>query len=396
MTAAIRSYPYMLGLAGAALLTPLAAAAQSNSVLMLLPAEQRLEVGREGRGALSSSDYTSIDGSYLEAWELQGRAGEAVTIDLEASAFDPVLYVAGPGLGETLRDDDGGAGCNSRLSLTFLESGTFRVVASSLGSGQTGTYTLRVSDTPGDVDSYGCGEMNPVELAGLSTDGRSIRLGGMGTGFLGSASATVQDGRPAEAWTLEGRRGDRVSIRLESDDFDAYLYLAGPGLDEIMTDDDGAGDLNSLIEATLPSDGPFTIIAAALRQESSGSYTLTIDEPANPAELPTDGRTLDIGQTAGGYLDTNDPVVADGRRGQAWALDAVAGQRVTIDLESDDFDAYLYVAGPGLFELMSDDDGGEGLDSQITVTFPESGTYRVIASSLSSGTGGYTLSVSSR
>jgi hypothetical protein len=381
----------------AALAAPSTASAQVSSILSLLSTEGRsLSVGSEETGALSTADVRSQDDSFLEAWELSGRAGQSVTIDLLADAFDPRLYVVGPGLPETLSDDDGGDGCNARLTFTLLETGSFRVVASSLGARQTGTYTIRVSDRPGPPPSHGCGEADPRSIERLPTEGRTIRLGSVVTGRLGLGSQTVQDGRPGEAWQLQGRAGDRVSIVLESDDFDSYLYLAGPGLDGVRTDDDGAGGLNSLIELTLPADGPYQVVASALSSGSTGAYTLRVEEPLDLATLPIDGRTIDVGQAVEGQLGSADPVLVDGRRGQVWGLNGTAGQRLVIDLIAEGFDAYLYLAGPGLPEPLSDDDGGDGLNSRLTVTLAESGTYRLIVSSLSAGTGPFTLSVAGR
>jgi hypothetical protein len=371
--------------------------AQGISLLSLLPPEGRtLSMGSEETGALSSADVRSADDAYLEAWELAGRAGESVTIDLLADAFDPRLYVVGPGLPETLWDDDSGDGCNARLTFTLLENGTFRVVVTSSSARETGTYRLRVSDRPGAAATHGCGEIDPGSIDTLPTEGRSLRHGSIVNGRLGPGSLTVQDGRPAEAWQLEGRAGDRLSITLESEDFDSYLYIAGPGLDGVLTDDDGGGDLSSLIEVTLPADGPYRVIAAALSSGSAGAYTLRVEEPLDLATLPTDGRAIDLGQAIEGRLLPSDPVLVEGRRGQVWGLNGTAGQRLVIDLIADDFDAYLYLAGPGLLEPLADDDGGEGLNSQLTATLPESGTYRVIVSSLSDGSGPFTLRAARR
>lgn len=382
-----------LTLLASTLALPSGSEAQSNSVLMLLPTDdRRLELGGEFTGALSTSDYASPEDHLLEAWELEGRAGESVTVDLLSEAFDAHLYVTGPGLARTLSDDDGAGGCNARLSVTFLENGTFRVVASSF-AGETGTYRIRVTERPEPAPSYGCGDVNPDVLAGLPTDGRTLALGSLEAGVLGPASRIVQDGRPGEAWLLEGSTGERLSVVLESDDFDAYLYLGGPGLGEILTDDDGAGDLDSMIDVTLPSDGPYTVVAAALSTGSFGAYTIRVVEAADPNELPLDG-TLVLGEPGQAALGSDDAVVIEGKRGQVWGFEASAGQRVTIDLGSDEFDTYLYVVGPGLGEPLSDDDGGEDWNSRLSVTLPATGTYRIIASSFSNtASGAYTLTV---
>ena len=376
-------------------LAPAGVVGQSTSVLMLIPTEGRqLEVGSDQTGALSTSDALSPDDRYLEAWDLRGRAGRSATVDIASERFDPRVYVVGPGFAETMFADDGGGGCNARLTLTFLETGTFRVVVSSLSARETGTYQVRVSDRPGPTPTHGCGEVDPESLNSLPAEGRALQMGSSQSSRLDALSHSVQDGRPAEAWRLTGRAGDRVSIVMASEDFDTYLYLTGPGLDGVLTDDDGAGDLDAKIDVTLPTSGPFTVVAAALSSGSSGAYTIRVEAPFDMSTLPTDGRTIDLGQRVTGRLESSDPIVADGRRGQAWAFEGISGQRVTIELEAEDYDAYLYLVGPGMVEPMQDDDGGGGLNSLISTTLPGTGSYRIIASSLSDGTGAYSLSVS--
>ena len=136
------------------LVTPLGLCAQSGSILTLLSTEGRsLSVGQEVTGALSSSDPRAPDDALLEVWSLEGRAGQRVTIDLYSSDFDAYLYLVGPGFDETLRDDDGAGGCDARLATTFLENGTFSVVASSqdggaactFSSGSGGRFDIRVT-----------------------------------------------------------------------------------------------------------------------------------------------------------------------------------------------------------------------------------------------------------
>lgn len=387
--AGLRILPFLVATA------PVPLAGQGASVLQLLSVEGRqLAVGGEFEGALSSSDYTSPRDNYLEAWSLEGTAGQSVTIDLLSDDFDAYLYVVGPGLAETLSDDDSAGGCNARITFTFLETGTFHVVASSLGERATGTYTIRVTDTPEPALGYACGAPNPEEFLALDPEDRTLRLGDVASGRLAPGAPTVDDGRPAQAWALEGRAGESVTVVLEAGDFDAFLYLVGPGLGEVLTDDDGAGDLNSLLTVTFPEDGTYTVVASSISEGAVGAYTIRVEEPLDPNTVPTDGRSIEVGGEATGTLGGDDPIVLDGRRGQAWALEGRAGEEATIDLVSEDFDCYLYLVGPGLDEPLYDDDGAGDLDSRITVTFPETGTYRIIVSALgSSERGEFTLRV---
>ncbi len=110
--------------------------------------------------------------------------------------------------------------------------------------------------------------------------------------------------------------------------------------------------------------------------------------------MDTQGRTAVMGQVMEGVLSETDPIAIDGRRGQAWAFSGEAGQTVTIELMSEEFDTYLYLAGPGLREPLSDDDSAGDLNSRIVTTLPETGEYRIIVSGISSSaTGNFTLSV---
>ena len=245
------------------------------SVLELISTGERsLGVGSEVTGTLSNADYRDTDDSYLEAWSLRAPAGTQVTIDLRATDFDPYLYVVGPGLAEVLRDDDSGNGCEARLTFTVLEPGPYRVVASTLGASQMGSYALSVSDVPPAAPTHNCGDFDPTFLTSLSTADRQLELGSVGNSRLASGGETMDGNIPVEAWRLRGRAGESVTIRLESDAFDAKLYVGGPGLDEIMSDDDGGGGLNSQLTVDFPQDGDYIVVASALSEGSFGAYTL--------------------------------------------------------------------------------------------------------------------------
>jgi hypothetical protein len=376
-----------IALSAAVIASPLHAQVEGGSILTLLPVDGRtLTLDEEASGALSIADVRGPDDSPMEAWAIEGEAGERVTIDLRAAEFDAYLYLIGPGFRDTQFDDDGAGGCDARLEVTFLEDGTYTVVASSRTSGM-GTYTLLATTDPEPAVPFTCGGVDPAILEDLPTEG-TIGPGATETGSFDGTEGTVRDERPAEAWLIQGRSGERLRVRLLSEDFDAYLFLLGPGITEVLTDDDSAGNLNSELTIDFPQDGVYRVVASALSGGARGTYTLEVGDPVNLEDLPTDGRQAVVGQTVSGSLSDDEPAVIDGRPGQAWELEGEEGQEVTIELVSEDFDPYLYVVGPGMDLPVEDDDSAGDMDSRVEFEFPESGTYRIIVSAFSSGVGG--------
>jgi hypothetical protein len=78
---------------------------------------------------------------------IQGRAGQAITIDLESDDFDAYLFLRGPGItgGRDFQDDDSGGNCNSRLTTTFPQNGDYEIDVNTTGHYATGSFTLSVT-----------------------------------------------------------------------------------------------------------------------------------------------------------------------------------------------------------------------------------------------------------
>jgi len=77
----------------------------------------------------------------------------------------------------------------------------------------------------------------------------------------------------------------------------------------------------------------------------------------------------------------------------AYPFDGDAGQTMTIELQSDDFDPVLLLKGPDGEVLTSNDDYGGTLHSTIVIELPETGIYNAIASSFSGQGGSYQIEV---
>lgn len=116
-----------------------------------------------------------------------------------------------------------------------------------------------------------------------------------------------------------------------------------------------------------------------------------------PAQRPPGARALAVGQTAEGQLTSDDTFrESDSSYAQSWTLEGRAGQTVTIDLESDAFDAFLFLTGPGLERPLQDDDSGGKCNARLTTNFTQSGTFTVVVNSAEKhATGRFTLRVTS-
>lgn len=392
----------ILLLTAGSMVTAPAAAQEDRSVFSLLETRERsLEVGRSVEGVLAATDPLSAGGRRVQVWRLAVPAGEPVQVDLVSGAFDAFLYVVGPGLGEGLRDDDGGSGLDSRICFVPREEGEYRVVASSLG-GETGDFLLRANLDP-EGRCGGAEEVETLDLDALPAEGRVLEAGANVEGAL-SADDLRFYGSPVQAWEVPGRAGESFSVDLRSTDFDAFLTLTGPGLEGELSDDDGAGRCDSRITLSFPEDGSYHLVVSSL-SGAQGRFTLTAASEPGP-ELegscvpPSSGGTEEVedevtleevgaqgplplpGSVEGAF--TGSETVVGGRPLQGWQMEATAGERIAVTNLSPELDTYLLLSGPGFPRAISDDDGAGDLDARLCVEVPETGIYTVFAGPFSS------------
>lgn len=93
--------------------------------------------------------------------------------------------------------------------------------------------------------------------------------------------------------------------------------------------------------------------------------------------------------------DSNNPTRNGSFSDDYTLTDVTAGELVTLNLNSPDFDTYLQLINADTQELISvDDDSGVGLNSQLTFISQEDTNYIVRVTSYTNATGNYTLSSS--
>jgi len=100
--------------------------------------------GQAVSGRLTTSDFLRSDGSYADGYVYRGRAGEQITVTLRSPDMDAWVVVDEPDGPFRETDDDGAGGTDSQLTVTLPRTGTYLIVANSVGSPNTGRYTLEV------------------------------------------------------------------------------------------------------------------------------------------------------------------------------------------------------------------------------------------------------------
>jgi hypothetical protein len=229
----------------------------------------------------------------------------------------------------------------------------------------------------------------------------AIAAGQSVAGELTPNDAQRRSGKYEDVYTIEGRRGQRLQLRLASEAFDPFLVVTGPeGFTLSNDDEEGAGEsLNSRIVLQFPSDGAYRVAVTSFRSGESGPYRLEASEPAAGAAVtaPVAAEPIALGATINGRLGGSDGRQASGAFADRYRFHARRGQRVTIALGSGKIDTVLRLARPDGTEDVSDDtnvNGETSTDSRLDTVLAEDGDYVVTVTSYRSGeTGDYRLSL---
>jgi hypothetical protein len=240
---------------------------------------------------------------------------------------------------------------------------------------------------------------------------------------------TVRMGCRAKVYSYRMKAGRTYTIRMLSGEFDAYLRLEDPTGMPVAEDDDGDApaapaqfggprlpwgpqmpmSLNAKIVYTAPKDGTYKIIATSFAPNMRGNFQLIItrvapaaDVPAAPGAPAAPGNALpaptDDGlKTFSGQLtrfDTPNRFRQNSReRNYSYRMTAGTTYTIRMTSESHGFDPYLRLENP-FGQVVAEDDDGDGFpNARITYICPQSGSYRIIATSFGGTLGNYTVTV---
>jgi len=221
-------------------------------------------------------------------------------------------------------------------------------------------------------------------------------------------SGSVSDGLVSAIRDVEGRQLIQLTAPVSPGS------SGGPVLDQ-------EGVVVGLVASTLPSgqnlnfavpasqlavliyspSGELAFPDAPPRTKAKGANVSDTDSETATAFLAllSNAGNLLPNRTIRGELDAYD-VNYNGRFLDAFRLDGLRGDRLTINVWSDVFDTYLAiyaVVGDKAGEWTKEnDDGGYGSDSRLLVTLPDDGTYVIIVGAAGYRLGAYAIEVTRR
>ena len=345
-------------LALAALLVAASAAAQQplNSPIYYLVTAPELVDGAPVAGALTSASGQNFkDGSYLDVLVLRSTGQETVDVRVESDDFAPVLTLISPA-GEVLEVNDyampRSAMSAARVRAYLRDAGPYLVVVSGYGPYDLGRYSVT-------RDRY---VAPPKVVVDVDVPGRY-------DGYLNELAADM-------VWITLAEPATIVAT-LRSAEFDTVLEVYDGRGRFVDANDDFDGTDSRLVLDLEP--GRYEFLVKGYWDEAFGAYAITFDLYERPAlvEVGVDAPGTFHGLLAAEAIDT-------------YVLTLSEAAVVTVDLRSDDFDAYLEAFDADGYWIDANDDF-DGSDARLVLDLLP-GTYYVDASSFwASESGSYTI-----
>ena len=152
-----------------------------------------------------------------------------------------------------------------------------------------------------------------------------------------------------------------------------------------------------------PGDGNVGI-GFAIATDRVDSFLVAVNEgraPRTPQQSPLLGggkpaQRLELSERPveikGKLSEDSSVLPSDQSYFDAYTFEGVIGERVTIELSSEEFNPYLIVLSPDGENIAQDDDSAGGTSSRVEFSLPADGIYTVLANTVSAGEkGSYTL-----
>ena len=336
-------------------------------------------------GDLADGDCLLPDGSMLDTYSIEVVEPSRLTIDMRSAEVNPYLLVMDENCAPIAEIDDADpeAGNLDAALVLDLRPGNYFIIANSSTGGESGAYELSLACEPFDLCS-------DCRLAELGCDGQLVEDG------LFEDDCVLQDGSFLDVFSFDLPEAGRVSLSLTSIEFDSYLWLYDENCEVVEANDDcqpGNFDLSCLtvdLEA-----GAYFVAVNSYAASETGLYQLSATCQAGfdfCADCNVGSAACDDLVT--GTLDLDDCQMADdGSFVDLYTFEVEEPGPVIIDLSSLEFDTFLRLYNQDCEEVAVDDDGGDGLNSRMTLDL-EVCTYVIGINSYANGEiGTYDLAI---
>ncbi len=311
-------------------------------------------------------------------------ANQTISIDLEGiatnqgSLSDPSLlgiYNSNSSLITDTIDDNSGSGSNSQLIFTADTKDDF-FIATGSQTAELGSYTLTIQEI---TDDYS----HDIKTQGTLSVGSPITGTLEETGDQDWFKVTLDANQTVQI-DLEGTETGKGTL---IDPLLSGLYNnAGILIDNTSDDDGGTGANSRLIFSTIDAGDYF--IAAKAYGDEMGSYQLT-------TTLITDDFSSSINST--GVFSNNTAAGNIEYAGDTdwFKISLTAGQEISINLDADgSIDTFLrgiYTSNGTLMNNTTNDDSGEGTNSQLIFKANTTEDYFIAAGAYGDDVGSYQL-----
>lgn len=301
-------------------------------------------------------------------------------IEVHSTQFNPFLRLEDDEGKQLIADERGGGVSTPRMVFMPLKSGTYRIIVTSSGEGQTGDYVVRIT---------------PMEPSGRPTTTFQALL---------QEGAPVMVGKfPFQVHPLTLVGGQWYSIDVTSASFSpgillrnaAGQYLAGTMVGDAVADRArSAGGMQSRILVLLPANGTYELLATGA-PGSVGDYQVDVVPYRRAPRVALPRVSHPHALVIEGNLAREQPLDRErtNSRHQIHRLPLDSGKQYRIELQSSDFSPYLRLEDANGQQIAVTD--GAGFHQARLLFVPrQSGEYRVVAmSSAGQETGSYDLIV---
>jgi hypothetical protein len=234
------------------------------------PTAQPLAINGGYLQTLGARGCVDSNGQAVDLYQFTLPSDGVVAAVMTSGDFAGDLTLA-DSAGNVLRHDRDSYAPNDPLMVQFLHAGAYQLAARASASGSGGFYQVTLITTLGPRPPF-CGAL------------ASLPLGNSVTASLGTTSCQYVDGTFADIYPVTLASDTSVDLRLNSNDFDAYLVLLDAKGNLLAQDDDSGGGTNSRIVQQL-SAGTYYVVAKPLANYYNvGSYTLSLAQYQAPSQ----------------------------------------------------------------------------------------------------------------